>query len=102
MISRFKEMIVPPTGGLPRTSRQERPRVAGAHAFGAYGGKEGKEPWDEAWRVKDATTPHLLRNIPRRCGPEGPYAHPCVLAVEVEVIVGPNPLIPPTDYIVKV
>jgi len=32
--------------------------------FGASEGKEGKEPWDEAWRVKDATTPHLLRNIP--------------------------------------
>ena len=40
--------------------------------------------WDEAWRVKEATTPHLRRYIPRWCGPGWPYARPRVLAVEVE------------------
>ena len=44
----------------------------------------GEEPWDEAWRVKEATKTHLLRYIPRWCGPGGPYARPRVLAVEVE------------------
>ena len=56
----------------------------GSTRFGASEGKEGKEPWDEAWRVKDATTPHLLRNIPARCELDGPYARRCALAVEVE------------------
>ena len=38
------------------------------------------------WRVKEATTPHLLRYIPRWCGPGRPYARPRVLAVEVEAV----------------